>query len=447
MTDSSTSPMRSPDQLRTWAEAKYRAGHRKWLGLPDFGRETSFIFPLHPPSSSLTGMDAVSAWITTWRRHLFAPGVEADIKWRTVTWRGMGRQELPRSVSVHGAGSIAKLAKADQWVPLVAAASRLRLAWPDKDLSLVFPKLSRFLIDLDEAETTRLVDVVNWLAAHPESGLLPRELPIAGVDGKWLERHRSLVELVKEGVTDRTGLGLAALPMRFSVRVLDSTVPGVGAHQPQSFGASVAELNRLPWQANWVLVVENYETLAALPPLPGVVAVFGKGNQAVELASVSWVKTAHHLLYWGDLDTHGFRILGLFRQRLPQAESVLMDEDTLQAFSTLAVVEPKPVVGPIGHLTQSELAALAALRAGTLRLEQERISMAHARNVIERRLRDCDSTHPKHRRTHGGAADARHTASPTPSSPARYGSANSGPIAVELPCGEREHGDDSLDDR
>ena len=395
MIDSPTSlVMRSPDQLSTWAEAKYRAGHRKWLGLPDFGQARPFIFPLHPPSSSLTGVDAVSAWITTWRRHRFAPGVAAEIEWRTVTWRGMGRQELPQIVRVNGTGSIAQLAKADQWMTLVAAASRLRLAWPNRDLSEVLPKLARFLIALDEAETTRLVDVVNWLAANPESGLLPRELPIAGVDGKWLERHRSLVEQVKAAVTERTGLGLAALPMRFSVRVLDPTVPGVDAHQPQAFAASVAELNRLPWQANWVLVVENYETLSALPPLPGVVAVFGKGNQAVELANVGWVKTARHLLYWGDLDTHGFRILGLFRQRLPQAESVLMDEDTLQSFSALAVEEPKPVVGSIGHLTQSELAALAALRAGTLRLEQERISMAHACGVIEARFHQQNGCQP-----------------------------------------------------
>ena len=380
--------MRSPTQLRTWAEAKYRAGHRGWLGLHHFGEECQFTWPLRPPTASVAEArtDAVSAWVTTWRRHRWPLGVEADIEWQTVAWRGLGRQTLPQRVRVVGAASLARLAQANEWVSLVAVARRLQLAWPDDDLSGVFPRIAGTLLDLDGSETTRFVEVVNWLVVHPESGLLPRELPIIGVDGKWLERHRHPVELLKAAVTGSSDLGLAVMPTRYSVRVLDPAIPGISERQPLAFAASVPELNRLPWRPDWVLVVENLQTLEALPFLPAVLAVFGKGNEAAGLAEVDWVKAARHLLYWGDLDTHGFRILGLVRQRLPQTESILMDKDTLRTFMTLAVVEPKPVAGPIGHLTQAELAALSLLRSENLRLEQERITISYARAVIESRL-------------------------------------------------------------
>lgn len=89
----------------------------------------------------------------------------------------------------------------------------------------------------------------------------------------------------------------------------------------------------------------------------------------------------------GDLDSHGFAILGRLRQHLEQTESVLMDADTLSRFHHLAVPEPIPHRGHIGYLTLSEHHALTLLRAGDLRLEQERIPWAFATERIQNTLR------------------------------------------------------------
>lgn len=129
-----------------------------------------------------------------------------------------------------------------------------------------------------------------------------------------------------------------------------------------------------------MLICENATTL---PALPGTVAVHGMGFAAPLLAEVPWIRSAY-VQYWGDLDTYGFQILGQVRRVLPGVESVLMDAATWRAHEGLSVPEPRPFRGVIGYLTAGELAALALVRAGDRRLEQERIPRTAAAAVLER---------------------------------------------------------------
>jgi hypothetical protein len=46
---------------------------------------------------------------------------------------------------------------------------------------------------MDADDFQRLVATVSWLDAHPTSGLMLRQLPIEGVDTKWLGKNKSLV--------------------------------------------------------------------------------------------------------------------------------------------------------------------------------------------------------------------------------------------------------------
>lgn len=84
----------------------------------------------------------------------------------------------------------------------------------------------------------------------------------------------------------------------------------------------------------------------------------------------------------GDLDTYGFQILGRLRAALPDVRSVLMDVATLTAYRGLAVPEPVPFRGAIGYLTAEEHRALAMLRTGDLRLEQERLPADAIRQAL-----------------------------------------------------------------
>jgi hypothetical protein len=202
-----------------------------------------------------------------------------------------------------------------------------------------------------------------------------------GVDTKWVERHRGLIAPFVEGLTGSTEFGLVQPERRFTVRILDRAI----VHTLRDFTASVDELASLGLEPQCVVISENLAPLRRMGELPGVIAVFGSGGDVVKLANVPWVRNSP-IWYWGDLDSHGFRILGLARKTWPHVRSMLMDDDTFERFASLAVREPQPFRGRIGYLTVPEQKTLARLRERDSRLEQERISWAWAWAEIGRKL-------------------------------------------------------------
>ena len=91
------------------------------------------------------------------------------------------------------------------------------------------------------------------------------------------------------------------------------------------------------------------------------------------MAKIPWVQRSQ-VIYWGDLDSHGFAILNRLRSHHDNVKSVLMDEQTLLAYRDLWVPEPVLARGVLPCLTDSEDAARQRLiREGNVRLEQERI--------------------------------------------------------------------------
>lgn len=270
------------------------------------------------------------------------------------------------------------------WQTLVDRVDLLRASWPENDglpsgLSGASAKLAR----LSDADLPRLIATVNWFLANRDSGLLARQVPVLGVDTKWLERHTDLVRRLVAALGGDGGLGLRVEPRRFRVRLLDGG-------DLADFTAPTAELAGLDWKPRCVLLVENRDSMAPLADLPGVVAVHSQGLAAPELAVVGWIARSR-VLYWGDLDTYGLRILSLVRQVLPGTESLLMDLATIERYSTLAGTEPVPFRGEVGHLTPDESKALRALRERDLRLEQERIPWNHVTAAIRDVLSQSDS--------------------------------------------------------
>ncbi|CAN7243598.1 DUF2220 family protein [Arthrobacter sp. LjRoot78] len=100
------------------------------------------------------------------------------------------------------------------------------------------------------------------------------------------------------------------------------------------------------------------------------------------LAHIPWIRD-HGVVYWGDLDSHGFGILNRLRAQNIAVVTVLMDVATLEAFKDLWGHEPKPAVGFMQHLLPEELAVVEQLAVrGNVRLEQERIDWMTAMAVL-----------------------------------------------------------------
>ena len=57
--------------------------------------------------------------------------------------------------------------------------------------------------------------------------------------------------------------------------------------------------------------------------------IFGGGYAVGLLESLAWLADLD-VVYWGDIDTHGFAILDRLRRHFPRLRSVLMDRATLR---------------------------------------------------------------------------------------------------------------------
>ena len=216
------------------------------------------------------------------------------------------------------------------------------------------------------------------------------------MDSKWFETHRSLVTALLGGIGHADAVTVLDAEPRLRLRILDGTLIGAVDHEVtvdrtsvraaaaslDDVTAPISQLGRLPVSPRLVFVFENLESVLAMPDWPGAVAVHGSGYAVDGVARLDWIDGAR-VIYWGDLDSHGFAILNRLRSHLPEVESALMDEATLLAHQDLWVPEPKPSTGTFAHLTGTEARALERLHAeGGVRLEQERIPWDTALNRL-----------------------------------------------------------------
>lgn len=380
----------------TLAAARARARKRVERDLRDWaafgGADAELTVPLNPPTERavLADTGAAIAWSRGWR------DVEGT-EWTTRQWPSAGAQRVPERVVLHGADAIAAFAgrtESRAWRTLDERSARLRAALLDE--VALFDKAAdeesgaarwsalagairthgRTILGLDEADFVRLVDVVLWFVAHPASGWRIRQLPIRGIDTKWLAHHRAIVAGLHLAVTGRASLGLTAAPNLVRLRILGPRLRPGGLCD---ISAPAEELARLDIRPATVFVFENLESVLAMPDLPDAVVIHGAGYGVDDrLRNIPWALNGR-VHYWGDLDSHGFAILNQLRSVCPDAQSVLMDEATLLAFRDLWVPEPDPATGTFGLLTQAEQSTLDRLRSeGNVRMEQERITWQFA---------------------------------------------------------------------
>ncbi len=132
-------------------------------------------------------------------------------------------------------------------------------------------------------------------------------------------------------------------------------------------------------------VVENEITYLAFPLPTAAMVIFGGGYAVGVLEPLGWL-TGLDLVYWGDIDTHGFAILNRLRRRFGHARSMLMDRATLLAHRSQWVTEARPVTARLDRLDQDEHELYRDLVDGTLgpsvRLEQERIGFTAVEQAL-----------------------------------------------------------------
>jgi len=235
-------------------------------------------------------------------------------------------------------------------------------------------------------EMPQLIAAFVWLDGHRQSDRYLREISAPGVDTKFAEKYRPVLAAML-GVPSTTtgflaGLGLRSKPGLVRLRPAQS----LGLPRPLTeLAARSEELAQLSVEPRTAVIVENEISYLSVDiPEDGVV-IWGKGFEVDNVGRLRWLGDAD-VLYWGDIDTHGFAILDRLRAWLPRARSVLMDRETLLAHRDRWVREDSPTKSTLTRLTPDERDLYVELVEEGLgervRLEQERIDW----HWVEQRL-------------------------------------------------------------
>ncbi len=315
------------------------------------------------------------------------------IEWREWNHRVQGMQRLPVAVWIDTlSDALAFIGKARQ-------AQRFEALW--QQTAAMQPALLAWLsrrpiqaLDLTD-RWGRLLAIVAWLQAHPRPGVYLRQLDVPGVDSKFIEAHRGVLtelldlSLPPEAIeTGATGAALFARrfgfldkPVRIRFRLLDPALPRLPGSEALTGVLSDIALDATSFAAltlpvERVFITENETNFLAFPEVAGSIVIFGAGYGWEALARAVWLHRCQ-LLYWGDIDTHGYAILDQFRGSFPGTASFLMDRETLLAHRLHWGEEPEPARHDLSRLTTEEAALYDDLRFDRhqprLRLEQERV--------------------------------------------------------------------------
>lgn len=383
--------MRGPDHVRDALRTRWERNVPQWLATP---AEASLALPLHPPTAAeaLAEPAAVATWIGAW--HAAPEVLREHAIWEERRWAQLGTQQLPvrwegsgADTLLRGAGGSTQreaallTARFEAAVALLAEHSALEPEALRRTVASAVDRVRVQWLRMPDADAELSIQVTAWLLRHPGSGLRIRQVPYPGMHTKWLKDHRTLVaRLVGAARPDGSEeLGLAPAPVFHDLLILDADYrpASTGPAFPRASRIALADLPGIPLAPEVVIVCENAETVQVLPDIPGTVALSGSGYAIADLLGVPWVRSAP-VVYWGDLDADGFRILDRARHHHPQVTSVLMDSGTLETHGDLAVpTTPRPPAALAG-LTPAELALHDALSSSGERLEQERIELGYA---------------------------------------------------------------------
>lgn len=351
--------------------------------------------PRWPWAVTLTGLNGqalnenwsdVWRWIVDWDAWAGSNGCTLTTSNRRV---GGAIRSIPTRLIVPDLDTAAAIANSE-W-PRRLAAARTRA----QTLVAEFPAttsgaLLRNACALSDVDFELARAAADWFRRHDATGLTARQVPIAGLHAKWLEKNTRLVT----GLSGRTELGLVTRPSRIQFSYLDDGWMRQGNRRRDS--VTLDEPDQPPgYQPRIVVITENKDSALFFPPVERGIVIEGSGDAVIRLSQLPWVRACPTVIYWGDLDAHGFAILDRLRGTGIAAQSMLMDETTLHRYAayaspTYADGRPLPIgrPAPTPFLSNDERRLLERITDpewdGPRRIEQERIPLPAALDELAR---------------------------------------------------------------
>lgn len=347
--------------------------------------------PLRSPTASDLGtrFGDVQAWSAEWRQ-----ANQFRLETKTIGGRTIGANELPDRACVDSYEQL--------WSVLRRTSDVRRfvgLLHMTKDRA---PTLTDWMIahPLEvlglQLVWEKLITTVLWIDEHANQDMYLRQVDVPGVDTKFIEGHRKVLAALLDQQLAEDRIDTSHLPSEFAARYRFRRKPGyvrfrlLDQHDGgfSELTVRIDELSARPLRASTVFVVENEVTYLAFPPVDESVVILGGGYALSQLEPLSWL-SERELLYWGDIDTHGFAILDRLRAKFGHVRSMLMDRSTLLTHEEQWVQEPSPVTKHLEQLNPDEAALYNDLVEDTfgpaVRLEQERVSYSAIKHAARHR--------------------------------------------------------------
>nr|CAA6825737.1 MAG: FIG005429: hypothetical protein [uncultured Thiotrichaceae bacterium] len=319
-----------------------------------------------------------------------------SIEYKSISHRQLGEQRLPKRIVFSQRDDLLRyLRKQREFGHLLALMQGSISSHPD--LHHWFLNKPRQFMQYANV-WPELLAVCDHLMAHPRPDCYVRELDIVGVDSKFIEQHRGILAelldaLLPEDVIDNTVTGVShyGFERRYGLkypeplvrlRLLDAALYPVGGVSDVSLPVSQLAQWSIPCER--VFITENKINGLSFPEQVNSLVIFGLGYGVDVLAGVEWLRDKA-IVYWGDIDTHGFSILSRLRSHFPEVRSLMMDHATVEQFSNLCVEEPENArcVDVLRYLTDEEQVLYQQLQRSYQRLEQERLPMGYVVSCVE----------------------------------------------------------------
>ena len=341
--------------------------------------------PIRGPSASLIGerLAEVRQWAAEWAEAARGP---LRVEYKQVGGRHVGTNSIPCRAwldSYDGAWALLRVgADVRRLTELIEASRGTRLIpWLTGH-----PVRALRLADAWD----RLLTTVRWIEQRQVPGMYLRQVDVPGVDTKFIERHRGVLTEFLDAQLDPARVDAAASD--FAERYGFLRRPGyirfrvAGDFRGFSeLSVRAKEFTAAPDGITQAYVIENEITYLAFPVPAAAMTILGGGYAVPVLEPLNWL-AGLDVVYWGDIDTHGFAILHRLRRHVPHARSMLMDRATLLGHQEHWVTEPSPAAGALDRLDRAESALYADLISNaygpSVRLEQERVSFSAVEKAI-----------------------------------------------------------------
>jgi hypothetical protein len=225
-----------------------------------------------------------------------------------------------------------------------------------------------------------------WFRRNDARGLTARQVPLVGFHAKWLDAPgRRFVVAWLAGLDE---LPLEQRPPQVRFTYLDPEYLAGGGRRFDSW--VVGDVCNLPYDPQIVVICENRDSSLWFPDVASGIAVMGDGFAAIQnISTLTWVRNAPLVVYWGDMDSAGLEILSGCRQRGIDCESMLMDVPAFEKYSefgtstdknghAIQAKAPDDLPGLREHERELYLRLVDPDWQGVRRIEQERIPLEDA---------------------------------------------------------------------